>query len=566
MSATATQAPTDSPNIAISPGARNAVLFAVMCGLFLSSLDQTVVGTALPRIMSDLNGNSLYTWVVTAYLLSSTITVPIYGKFSDVFGRKIMLLIGVGLFLVGSFLSGLSQTALQLVIFRGVQGLGAGALFPIALSIIGDLFTPRERGRYQGLFGGVFAVSFVIGPFIGGWITDNISWHWVFYVNLPVGFAAFAIIATVLPNFHPRVPTDWRDLDYVGIGLFTAAVVPILLGLTNKVPQTGTPLAWTDPRVGGLMLLGAACLLAFLFAETKAEHPIIPLGLFTNRTFAASNAAVFLVMFGMFAAFIFLPRYYQAALGYSATSAGYQIWPLLVGLLGSSIIAGQLISRTGTYKRILLSGVTLFCVGAFMGTFLSPGTSNYYLWASMFLMGLGIGPAMSGFTVVVQNAVGMQQIGVATGTMTFLRQIGGAVGLAISGTMFSEKFTNTIPEQLSKNKVPEPAILQLFNANLGQSLTKVGLGRALRHKLPGLSTSTINGLVRSIHDSFTLSTGYVFWLTFGSAIVAFVATMVVKEIPLRGKPTLATEAASMVTGAEMYKDDRAPDLVPASAP
>src|SRR5437588_3383679 len=221
----------EAPNIRLSTRQRNAVLFAVLLGLFLSALDQTVVGTALPRIVTDLHGNGLYTWVVTSYLLSSTITVPIYGKLSDIYGRKIMLLVGISIFLAGSWLAGLSQDMTQLIIFRGLQGLGAGALFPIALAIIGDLFTPRERGRYQGLFGATFGLSFIIGPFIGGWLTDNISWHWVFYVNLPIGLAALIVIASVLPNFRPATSITARDLDYLGIGLFTAGVVPLLLGL-----------------------------------------------------------------------------------------------------------------------------------------------------------------------------------------------------------------------------------------------------------------------------------------------------------------------------------------------
>src|SRR5215471_535383 len=218
---------------AVAPRARSAILGAVLLVLFLSSLDQTIVGTALPRIVTELRGDNLYTWVVTAYLLTSTVTVPIYGKLSDVYGRRPMLLIGVFLFLVGSALSGLSQSMGQLIAFRGVQGLGAGALFPISLAIIGDLFTPRERGRYQGLFGAVFGLSFLIGPFVGGWLTDNVSWRWVFYVNMPIGFAALIVIALVLPNFHPNTGVTLRDLDYLGIALFTAGVVPLLIGLTN---------------------------------------------------------------------------------------------------------------------------------------------------------------------------------------------------------------------------------------------------------------------------------------------------------------------------------------------
>lgn len=543
-----------SPSLAMDHRARFFVLGAVMMGLFLASLDQTVVGTALPRIVTDLHGNTLYTWVVTAYLLSSTITVPIYGKFSDVYGRKIMLLAGIVIFLAGSALSGLSQDMTQLILFRGLQGFGAGALFPISLAVIGDLFSPRERGRYQGLFGAVFGLSFIVGPFIGGWITDNISWHWVFYVNLPVGVAALVIIALVLPNFHPPIKTSARDLDYAGIIVFSAAIVPILLGLTNKVSSSGTVLPWTDPSVGGLILAGAVLVGLFLFIESKAKQPIIPLGLFRSRTYTASNVAVFMVMFGMYAAIIFLPRFYQAVRGFSATDSGYQIWPLLVGLIGSSIASGFAISKIGKYKIMMVSSVAVFIVGAYLFTHLSATTSNGYMWAWMFLMGVGIGPTMSGFTVVVQNAVPQAQLGVATSTLTFLRQIGGAVGLAISGTLFSQEFSTQLPKSLALQHIPGRALAQLGALVRGSgqsSITGVDLTALLDHLAPPAVRQWVPAFANGIHEAFSLAIGEVFWLTFWSALVALAATLLVREIPLRGTTTLAGQAASEVTGSEL---------------
>ncbi|MDQ2745061.1 MAG: MFS transporter, partial [Chloroflexota bacterium] len=409
-----------APQIELTQGKRNAVLGAVLLGLFLAALDQTVVGTALPRIVTDLHGNGLYTWVVTAYLLSSTITVPIYGKLSDIYGRKLLLLIGICIFLGGSWLSGLSQNMTELIFFRALQGLGAGALFPIALAIIGDLFTPRERGRYQGLFGAVFGLSFIVGPFIGGFLTDNVSWHWVFYVNMPIGLAALAVIAAVLPNFHPNTGIKARDIDYLGIALFTGGVIPLLIGLTNKglTNAHGTLYNWTDLSVGGLIVLGLAILAVFLLVERGAKQPIIPLDLFRDRTYSATNVAVFMVSFGMFAAVIFLPRYYQAVKGISATQSGYMIWPLLVGLIGGSIGTGFLISRLGKYKTILSVAMALFVIGSFLMTHLQANTTDVVLWSWMFLMGVGIGPSMAGFTVVVQNSAPIRQLGVATSTLT----------------------------------------------------------------------------------------------------------------------------------------------------
>ncbi|HZU14200.1 MAG TPA: MDR family MFS transporter [Chloroflexota bacterium] len=544
---------TGLPLVQLPAGKRNAVLGAVLLGLFLSALDQTVVGTALPRIVTDLSGNGYYTWVVTSYLLTSTVTVPIYGKFSDVYGRKVMLLIGIALFLAGSWLSGLSQNMTQLIVFRGLQGLGAGALFPISLAIIGDIFTPRERGRYQGFFGAVFGLSFLVGPFIGGWITDNISWRWVFYVNMPVGLIALAVIAAVLPNFHPPVRTSIRSLDYVGIVVFTAAVVPILLGLTNKglTNSHGQLYAWTDLNVGGLILLGAVLIAVFIAVEARAAQPIIPLGLFRNRSFTVTNVAVFMISLGMFSAIIFLPRYYQAIRGISATQSGYMVWPLLVGLMGTSIGAGMLVSKVGRYKWLMVGAMVFFVLGSFLMTHIQTSTSDPMLWLWMFIMGIGIGPTMSVSTVVIQSSAQPAQLGVATSTMTFLRQMGGTIGLAIAGEFFSEQFAKKLPVELAANGVP-PAVIKKFSAHgsaTGQ-LTGVGLRAQLAHVLPAPLHSLIPHIVAGVYDAFALAIGQVFWLTVGAGVAAFLAMLVLPDLPLRGRVHGAATAADVIPGAE----------------
>ncbi len=294
---------------------RMRILGAVMVGVFLAALDQTVVGTALPRIITDLGGNSLYTWAFTAYLLTSTISGPLYGKLSDLFGRRPIFLFGIGVFMIGSLLAGLSQEMWQLVAARGIQGLGAGALFPIALAVIGDLFAPSERGRYQGLFGAVFGLSVLVGPAIGGIITDTIGWPFVFFLNLPIGAFVFTVVWRYLPSYH--LGGERTKIDYLGAALFTGALVPILVGLTNK----GTA-DWTDPAVGGLILLGALILLLFVWAETRAPEPIVPLDQFRLRSFTISVVAVFLAAFGFFATVVFLPRWFQVVAGASATEFG----------------------------------------------------------------------------------------------------------------------------------------------------------------------------------------------------------------------------------------------------
>jgi EmrB/QacA subfamily drug resistance transporter len=537
--------------MALPPRTKLAILGAILLTLFLASLDQTVVGTALPRIVTDLNGASLYAWVVSAYLLSSTVTVPVYGKFSDVFGRKVMLMIGVCLFLLGSWLSGASQNMNELIAFRTIQGLGAGALFPIVIAIIGDLYSPRERGRFQGLFGAVFALSFIVGPFIGGWITDHISWHWVFYVNVPFGIASLVVLATVLPSAGRR-QASVRDLDYLGIVLFTAGVVPFMLGLTNKgnVNSSGQLASWTDPDVGGLIAIGLVILAIFLFAETRAKEPIIPLDLFRDRDYAVSMAAVFAFGIAMFAAVIFMPRFYQTVRGISATASGYYIWPLLVGLMGGSIGTGLLISRLGRYKWLMTGGAVVMLIGGFLMTHLTAGVSDWVLWAWMLVLGLGIGPAMAGFTVVVQNAVPMNRLGVATSTLTFLRQIGASVGLAAAGTIFSSSFANRLPVNLAEQGVPQPLIVQLVK--LSGALQNVGNGRALlEHLIPVQQQALIPKVIAAANDALALSIGDLFWITLVSGALGLACCLMLRDRPLR-------TAAELRSGAIAAGGDEAP--------
>ena len=305
---------------------RLEILAVVLLGMFLPALDNTIVGTALPTIVTDLNGNDVYIWPFTAYLLTATISGPIWGKTSDIFGRRPIFLMGVSIFLVGSALCGLSQEMWQFILFRGIQGLGAGALFPVALAIVGDIFPPSERGKYQGFFGAMFGVAFLIGPAIGGLITDNVGWHWVFFVNIPLGLIVLFVIWRTLPGLHDE--DNKPTVDYPGAVLLVATLVPILLGFTNK--QFGE---WTDPDVGGLIALGFAMLAVFVFVESRAKDPIVPLQLFRVPAFRASVAAMFLAAVGFFAAVVFLPRWFQVVLESSATESGYQILPLVGGLI-----------------------------------------------------------------------------------------------------------------------------------------------------------------------------------------------------------------------------------------
>ncbi len=544
------------PSIQLSQRARLAIVGAVMLGLFLSALDQTVVGTALPTIVTDLGGNSLYVWVVTAYLLTSTVTIPIYGKLSDIFGRKIMLIIGISLFLVGSALSGLSQNMAELILFRGLQGLGAGALFPISLAVIGDLFTPRERGKYQGFFGAVFGLAFLVGPFLGGFITDNISWHWVFYVNVPIGIVALAVISSILPNHRSDGPRP--SIDYWGTLVFTAAVIPLLIGLTEKglTTASGQTIGWLDWRVGGLLALAGVLGAVFIFIESRVAEPIVPLGLFRVRTYAASQAAMFLLSFGFFIGVIFLPRYFQAVRDISATASGYMLWPLLLGLMGTSVVAGLVISRTGRYKLLLVGAMVVSTIGMLLMTQLSATVGDWSLWGWMLVMGVGIGPSMSGYTVVVQNAVPQSAIGVATSNLTFFRQVGGSVGLAVAGTYLASTFSTQLPRNLAKAGVPR-ALTQHFQAGGESSLTGVGnLASQLAHVLPPALQHFIPAIVFAIHQSLAQAIGGSFWLAVVASGLAVLAALYMKEVPLR------TSLGPVAVEVELEAVDPEPVAVP----
>jgi EmrB/QacA subfamily drug resistance transporter len=529
------QTPTvaEDPALALSPRAKLEILGAVMLGLLLGALDQTIVGTALPTIVSDLGGQTLYVWTVTIYLLTSTVTVPFYGKLSDLYGRRPLLLIGIGIFLLGSALSGLSQDIYQLIAFRGLQGIGAGALFPISLAVIGDLYTPAERGKYQGLFGAVFGLSSIVGPLAGGWITEHISWHWIFYINLPLGLLAMFIIWRLLPTVRREGAS--RNLDFLGAGVFTVAISTFLIGLTNK--QTGE---WTDPYVGGLVAFGAALFLVFLWIESRAREPIVPLDLWRSRTYASSIVSTFLISFGFFGAIIFLPQWFQFVKGVSPTDSGLQSLALLAGLIVSSIGAGQIVARTGKYKAVILSGLAVMALGLFLMSGLRAETELPVLWAWMFITGLGIGPTLSVFTIVIQNAVPFSKLGVATSNLTFFRQIGGSIGLALLGTAFGQRLTEELPGQLTTAGVPAQLVTQ-FTTNGGNSerFIVVGqdLGASILAGVPedfrGLVEPFIPNIVTGLHQAYSVAVSSVFQIGIVTTVAALLVALVMRELPLR---------------------------------
>ncbi|MFB9879009.1 MDR family MFS transporter [Planobispora siamensis] len=416
------------------------LVLAVLGGMFLAMLDQTIVGTALPRIVRELGGADLYTWVVTSYLLTSTITVPLYGRLSDVYGRKPLLLTGVALFLLGSLLCGVAQDMTQLIAFRAVQGLGAGALLPLSLALVMDLFPPERGGRVQGAIGGVMALSYVAGPFLGGVFTDTTSWRWAFLVNLPVGLLLVAVIVARLP-YSPGQGRGSRP-DYLGIAVFTAAIGALLLGLTEKGLDDHS---WTSGPVLWPIVAAAALTAVFVMVERRAAEPIIPLELFRNRTYTLANTASFITAFCLYAGVVFLPRYFQEAMGLSATDSGLRIYPLMLGMVAGSMVTGALIARTRRYKPWLVAGAFLITVGGLLCAGLTAGTSGVALAGWMALLGLGMGPMLSGLTVAIQTSVPPRFIGTASANLTFFRQIGGSVALALGGTLYTAVIREQIP-------------------------------------------------------------------------------------------------------------------------
>jgi EmrB/QacA subfamily drug resistance transporter len=547
------RAPTlaEDPALGLSHRAKMEILFAVLLGLFLGALDQTIVGPALPTIVTQLSGNDYYVWAITIYLLTSTISVPFWGKLSDIYGRKPIFMIGIVIFLIGSALSGLSQNMGMLILFRGIQGIGAGSLFPVALAVIGDLFTPQERGKYQGLFGAVFGIAFVVGPLIGGFLTENVGWHWIFYVNIPIGIVSLIVIQRLLPTVKTASAT--RNFDLIGGAIFTVAMVFLLVGLTNK--QFGE---WTDPTVGGFILVGLIGTVLFIVAESRAKEPIVPLDLWRNRTYSASMVSTFFAAFAFFGAIVFLPRWFQVVESFSPTNSGLAALPLMVGLIASSIGSGFLVSRTGRYKWLLVGAIALMGFATLLMTQLTKDTPVPVVWLWMFIAGLGVGPTFSVFTIVIQNAVPFRQLGVATSNLTFFRQIGGTIALAFVGTIFGTTFQEKLTPSLVAQGVPQPVVDGFTQASSGgaldfNQLTGVGnLGAIILAQIPEQFRAAVEpfvpNIVEGIHAAFSIATAQTFWLGVFGSVAAAIAAVAIKEIPLRATNEMPVPAAASAQG------------------
>jgi EmrB/QacA subfamily drug resistance transporter len=485
------------------------VLAGVMAGMLLFALDQGIVGTALPRIVSELGGLDKLSWVVTAYLLASTATTPLWGKISDLYGRRLIFQVAIVIFLVGSALSGLSQNMGQLIAFRALQGVGGGGLFAIALSIIGDVIPPRERGRYQGYFGAVFGVSSVAGPLLGGWLTDTVGWRWIFYINLPVGLAALVVTSAAL-----KMPVIRREhrIDYLGAAAIVGAVTCLLLYLDWR----GNDYGWTE--TGALALLAGAALLtvAFVMIERRAAEPIIPLRLFRNQVFTVGNAFAFLAGIAMFGTIIFLPVYLQAVKGFTPTQSGLALLPAIIGIFSTSITSGQLITRTGRYKIFPVIGAVVMTVAMVLLSRLDVDTPFWQVAMYEYLFGAGLGFTMQTIVTAVQNSVEYRDMGSATSSTTFFRQMGGSVGAAVFGAVLSSRLAHYLVEDLARAGIRPGAGGPPVEANNVQGIQQ--LAEPVRHVVLGAFTNALDD---------------VFLVGVPVLVVAFVVALLLKEVPLR---------------------------------
>jgi EmrB/QacA subfamily drug resistance transporter len=502
----------------------------VMIAMLLSALDQTIVGVAMPRIIADLGGFSQYTWATSIYMITAAVTVPIVGKLSDMYGRKIFYIIGIGIFAAFSLACGLSQDMTQLIIFRGFQGIGGGIMMTNAFTVIADIFPPEKRGKYQGLLSSVWSFASVIGPSTGGFLTDSVSWHWVFFINIPISIVAVFIFVKFFPSF--KMDSRKHVVDYAGVVALILMVMPVMLALS----QGGVDYAWGSPQIIGMFSFSGVMLIVFLFIEMRAKEPIIPLSLFKNRLVSIANSASFLMGMGMFGTFIFIPLFLQGVLGASATASGNMQIPQSIAVMITSIIAGQIVSGKSRrpYRLLGIISMLLICTGMFFLSRLSTSSAYWEVILYIVIMGFGMGVSMPVFTLVIQNSVPYRQLGVATSSINFIRSFGGAIGMSVLGAImnnhFMPSFINRIPETV-KNAVPMDQLTAI--AQNPQSLVNPEAQAQLQALLtqPGTDPSVFTSVMNSLQSALSSSITRAFFISFLVLLVGLAVSFFLNPKP-----------------------------------
>ena len=508
--------------------ARTLATVGVGLALFLAALDQTIVGTALPRIVADLNGLDYYAWVATAYLVASTTLTPIAGKLGDLFGRKPFLLGGMIGFVAASALCGQAQNMLELVAFRGIQGIFGGVLFASVFATIGDLFPPAQRARLQGVFGGIFGLASVVGPTVGGYLTDNLSWRWVFYVNVPVGALAVAVVFLTLPAVAHRA--SWRDIDFAGAFTLAGSLVPLLVALSITRDHE-----FTSPEVLGLVGVAAAMGVIFFFIERRTEHPIVPFELWQNPTFAVSTATGFFMAFGMFGAILYVNLIYQGVLGIAATNSGLLVTPLMVGLIAASIVTGQLMVRIRRYRFLGTAGLAAMVTGLWLMAQVTVGSPETDVVRGLILVGIGMGVAMPLYLNATQSAVSTRYLGVVSSQIQFWRNVGSTVGVAVLGAVLSHELPQKIAERVSSLNLPAQAAGALGRGANPQALFDPVAIAAARAAMPPQLQPVFDQVLLAVRSALASATHDVFVYAAGVTALALVASLFLQEVPLRGR-------------------------------
>lgn len=539
QTASTTHTPVASTFMYDDPTVSKRALWLTVAGLVLSlllaALDQTIVGTAMPRVVAELRGFEHYAWVTTAYLVTSTTVVPIVGRLSDLYGRRRFLLGGVAFFLLASMLCGLAQDMTQLIVFRGLQGIGGGILTATIFAAISTLFPPAQRARFQGAFGAVFGLASIVGPLIGGYLTDSLSWRWVFYVNLPVGLIALAVLWLYFRDHGERRPH--KGIDYLGSLTLVLTVVPLLLALS----WGGRQYAWLSPQILGLLAFSAVMLAAFLWAEGRSPEPILPLSLFRNDIVAVCALGIAIIGVGMFGTILFIPLFIQAVMGASATQSGTALMPMMLGMIASSMLGGQIIARTGRYKLLAVGGLALSTLGMLLLAGMGPDTDSFTIARNMVVVGVGMGPTMPVFTLATQSAVRLDQLGIATSVSQFSRSIGGTVGSAMFGGLLAARFGPALREAMPPAMIAGLSPGQVAQIENPQALLNPEAASVLQAGFAQLGPQG-----QQVYETFMAASRIALASTLrevflaGAVIVGLGAVVVacLREVPLRGgRPT-----------------------------